>query len=111
VIPETYSLLDSMGQSAAGYDFEANRARTDYANRLKKLAAMGIDSRRSLSDTLASQQITHSSAGLEGHTNINRSIDEARAEAGQGLATRLADIARSKISNENAFNIQSMLPR
>lgn len=111
MIPEINSLLDSLGQNAAGYDYEANRARTAHANRLKQLAALGLDRRQQLSDSLAGQGMVHSSVNLKAQSDIGRTLDEQRASASQNLADRLADIARKKISEENKFNIQSMLPR
>lgn len=111
MITDINSLLDSLGQNAAGYDYDANRARTSHANRLKQLAAMGMDRRKMLSDSMAAQGLTHSSVNMKAQTDVARMMDEQRASASQNLADRLADIARRKISEENKFNIQSMLPR
>lgn len=105
------SLLDTLGQNAAGYDYEANRARTNYANRLRDIATMGLRQRRGLADSLASQGMIHSGVNLRAQNELLMAENQARAQEDQSLTDRLADIARKKIQAETAFNITSMLPR
>lgn len=111
MITDINQLLKSLGQQGAELDYDANRARTRHANTLRELAALGLDRRKQLGDSLANQGLVHSSINLEGQSNLGRALDQQRAESEQSLSDRLSDIARRRISNEHAFNIQSLLPR
>lgn len=105
------SLLDAMAGNIAGYDYQANRARTEHGNRLKELAAIGMNRRKQLSDGLASQGMVHSGVNLQAQTELNTMMDTERAKAEQSLGDRLANLARQRIREEAAFNINSLLPR
>jgi hypothetical protein len=105
------SLLDTLGQNFAGYDYQANRLRNDHANRLREIAGMGLRTRKGLADSLASNGMIHSGVNLEAQNDLMMQEDQQRANASQQLNDRLADIARKKIQSETQFNITSMLPR
>ena len=111
MITDINQLLQSLGQQGASLDYDANRARTRHANKLRELAALGIDRRKQLGDSLSNQGLVHSSVNLEAQANLGRALDEQRADSEQALSDRLSDIARRRITNEHAFNIQSLLPR
>jgi fructose-1,6-bisphosphatase len=108
---ELASLLDSLGQGGAFLDYEANRARTSHANRLRDIAAMGLKRRGSLADSLASSGMIHSGVNLTQQTELGSMLDDQRAAAGQDLNDRLMNIARQKISDEMGFKVNSLLPR
>lgn len=105
------SLLDTLGQNVAGYDYQANRLRTDTTNRLRDIAAMGLRTRRGLADSLASNGMIHSGVNLRAQNDLLMQEDQQRADLNQSLNDKLADIARKKIQAETSFNITSMLPR
>lgn len=105
------SLLDTLGQNLAGYDYQENRARTDNANRMQQIAALGLQRRRSLADSLASSGMIQSGVNLSAQTDLGSMLDEQRAAAGQSLNDRLANIARSRINDEYGFKINSLIPR
>lgn len=110
-LPELTSLLDTLGQSAAGLDHEANRTRVDTANRLRQIAAMGLQQRKSLSDALASSGMVHSGVNFDLQSRINAGQDAQQASVQQAATDRLANIARQKIQDELGFSINSLLPR
>jgi len=105
------TLLDTLGSKSAWYDYEANRARTGHANRLRDIAALGLRSRASLADSMASSGMIHSGVNLGQQTQLGSALDEQRAQAGQSLNDRLANIARQRINDEMGFKINSLLPR
>ena len=105
------SLLDTLGQGNAWYDYEANRARTGHANRLRDIAAMGLRSRRGLADTMASSGMIHSGVNLGRQAEIGTAVNEQTAGANQSLNDRLMNIARQKINDELGFKVNSLLPR
>jgi hypothetical protein len=108
---ESTSLLDAFGQTLAGYDAEANRARTSHGNRLREIVGMGLQRKRSLADNFASTGNIHSGANLRAQGQLAQQTDQMSAEANQSLADRLANIARQKIQSETGFNINSLMPR
>jgi len=110
-LPELTSLLDNLGQGAAMYDYEANRARTSSADKLRQIAAMGLRQRKSLSDSLASSGMIHSGVNFDLQSDVNAQQDEQTARTNQALSDRLANIARQKIQDELGFSINSLLPR
>lgn len=104
-------LLNGLGQDTAAWDAQANRARTDSTDRLRQLAAMGLQRKEGLNDNFATQGTVHSGAALKAHTQLGQEMDSYRAQENQGLNDKLADIARKKLTAETQFNIQSLLPR
>lgn len=110
-LPELTSLLDALGQGTAQGDYQANRVRVDHAQKLRQIAALGLQQRRSLSDSLASSGMVHSGVNFDLQNQINTSQDEAQAKANQMTTDRLANIARQRIQENLGFSINSLLPR
>jgi len=110
-LPELTSLLDALGQGTVQADYQANRIRTDHAQKLRQIAALGLQQRRSLSDALASSGMVHSGVNFDLQNQINAGQDTAQASENQMTTDRLANIARQKIQENFGFSINSLLPR
>lgn len=103
--------LGSLADILAGYDFQANRARTQHAGRLRELSSLGLNRRRSLNQSFADRGTIHSGANLRSQSDLGSMLDNAAASYNQALADRLADIGRKRLQAEVGFNVGSMIPR
>lgn len=104
------SLLDSLGPSLAGADYEINRARTDHANTLRQMAAARLAASKGISEDLAGRGMVHSGVHNQAQIDLNKQLNENMAAADQSFADKLNSLARKRIQSEVQFNVNSLLP-
>lgn len=105
------SLLDSLGPSLAGADYDVNRERTRHADRLRQMAAQRIASSKGIAESLAGQGMAHSGVHNQQQINLNKQMNEQMASMDQSFTDRLTSLARQRIQQETQFNVNALMPR
>jgi hypothetical protein len=103
------ALTNEWGANKAQLDENENRLRINYNNVLDRMKKNLGENRETSAIGLADRGITHSGAAMKQGIDLTTAYNEAGAQAAQKQNIDLASIARKRLEQDNAYNMQKLL--
>ena len=100
------SLLNKLGMDMAGYDYEEQQKRRNYAD---SLLANSLGRDQSLNQSainMSDRGLGRSGIALNQAVNVNQAYDTRNSNAAQDFNTALSDIARKRLLAQTGYNLQ-----
>lgn len=99
-------LYQKLAASLADYDYAEQQKRRDYESQLYGIGQDRTSSIRSNQVNMADRGLTQSGIALQGNVDLNNAYDTKQMGAAGQYSADLSSIARKRLADEAAYNLQ-----